>query len=346
MPSSKLNILQRGILQKVAVAAVYFSCFLVGGYFIDWLEKRRFATAVEEARKQDLMSLEDVGSLKSLISGMDETAGFALVIMILICALASWFLMRWAANLNLAWSVTLPKVVEFRYAMDKLGIKASNKQISAVRDYKLSVFIALKPLFPGEHEAVSVKLYPFAHDSPFSTDTVFERHAGKQTLCLNSEDYEHFAKEFTQDALQESFAAVVAKNEEITGLKRTIVSLSQENAELTKERDELRGKVRMQPAQEEGRVDRLRVERLLWIAYTAVLEKMLREAPVEKQYTTPEIESAFAAEWEQRADLREHMRNLTGNETANPSTDFLKAVKAEFKVVGKLSLGGRPKKNP
>jgi hypothetical protein len=127
---------------------------------------------------------------------------------------------------------------------------------------------------------------------------------------------------------------------------RTVVSLSQGNAELTKERDELRGKVRMQPAQEEGRVERLRVERLLWIAYTAVLEKMFREAPAEKQYTTPEIESAFAAEWEQRVDLRESMRNLTGSETANPSTDFLKAVKAEFKVAGKLSPGGRPKKNP
>jgi hypothetical protein len=226
------------------------------------------------------------------------------------------------------------------------GIKASNKQISAVRDYKLPVFIALKPLFPGEHEAVRAKLYPFAHDSSFSTDAVFERHAGRQTLCLAAVDYESFAKEFMQNAAMEISVAVAAKDEEITGLKRTVVFLSQENTEITKERDELRGKVRMQPAQEEGRVERLRVGRLLWIAYTAVLEKMIREAPAEKQYTTPEIESAFAAEWEQRADLREHMRNLTGSETANPSTDFLKAVKAEFKVAGKLSPGGRPKKNP
>jgi Na+/glutamate symporter len=168
MQSIALNILQRGILQRVAVIAVYFSCFLAGGFFIDWLEKRRFATAVTEARQQGITNSEDFGRLKPLIAGMDETAAFALIVVILICTLASWFLMRWVANLNWAWPVTLLKVVEFRYAMDKLGIKVSNKQISAVRDYKLPVFIALKPLFPGEHETVRAKLYPFAHDSSFS----------------------------------------------------------------------------------------------------------------------------------------------------------------------------------
>ncbi|MDR2050246.1 MAG: hypothetical protein LBQ63_00505 [Deltaproteobacteria bacterium] len=115
----KLNIFQRGILQKVAVAAVYFSCFLAGGFFIDWLEKRRFATAVAEARKQGVINSEDFDRLKPLIAWMDETAAFALIVVILIRALASRFLMRRAANLNRAWPVTLSKAVEFRYAMNR-----------------------------------------------------------------------------------------------------------------------------------------------------------------------------------------------------------------------------------
>ena len=59
-----------------------------------------------------------------------------------------------------------------------------------------------------------------------------------------------------------------------------------------------------------------------------------------------EIKDAFKAEWDKRADLREQMQFLTGNEDACPSKDFLKAIKAEFKEVGKLHPGGRPKKNP
>lgn len=345
MSSVKLNIFQRGILQKISVAIVYFFCFLAGGLFIDWLEKRRFANVIAEAKKQDLIILKDTGSLKSLVASMDETAGFALVIIIILCAVSSFCLMRWAANLNLAWPVTLPKAIEFRHAMNQLGIKASNKQIIAVREYKLPVFIALKPLLPGEHEAIRAKLYPFAHDSSFSADAVFERHAGRQTLCLDVDDYEQFAKDFTQTASQEALAVVISKDEEITGLKATVVSLSQENTELAKERDELRGKVRVQPAQEEGRVERLRVERLLWAAYIPVLEKLKQEAPQGKQYTTPEIEAAFALEWQRREDLRTALQNLTGQDHAQPSKDFLKAIKAELKDAGMFSPGGRPRKN-
>ena len=72
----------------------------------------------------------------------------------------------------------------------------------------------------------------------------------------------------------------------------------------------------------------------------------MRDAPAGKQYTTPEIEAAFKAEWEQRADLRQHMLHLTESEAAAPSETILKAIKAEFKDVGKLSPGGRPRKNP
>ena len=345
MSSVKLNIFQRGILQKISVAIVYFFCFLAGGFFIEWLEKRRFANVMAEAKKQEFIIVQDAGSLKSLFVDMDGTAGVALVFVILICAALSWFMMRWAANLNLAWPVTLAKAVEFRHAMNKLGIKASSKQISAVRDYKLPVFIALKPLLPGEHEAVRAKLYPFAHDFSFSTDTVFERHAGRQTLCLDVDDYERFAKEFRQAASQESLAAVAVKDEEITGLKAAVVSLSQENAELTKERDELRSKVRVQPAQEEGRVERLRVERLLWAAYIPVIERLKQEAPQGKQYTTPEIEAAFALEWQRREDLRVALTNLTEQDLVQPSKEFLKAIKAELKNAGIFSPGGRPRKN-
>ena len=77
-----------------------------------------------------------------------------------------------------------------------------------------------------------------------------------------------------------------------------------------------------------------------------MIKKMTQEAPAGKRFTTPEILVAFADEWKRRGDLREKMQQLTGSEEAKISEDFLKAIKKEFQVIGKLSSGGRPKKNP
>jgi hypothetical protein len=253
--------------------------------------------------------------------------------------------MRWAANFNWSWPVTLTKAVEFRSAMRMLNIMEPAGEIACVRKHALSVFIAFEPLRQNEQEAVRARLYAFAHHM-FSKNDIFERHIGRQTLCLDAAQYALVAEKVKKEEAQRESVTIAAKNEEIKGLRTSNAALIQENAALTQERDELRGKVRIQPAQEDGRVDRLRVERLLWVAYNSVMDRLMRDAPAGKQYTTPEIEAAFAVEWGQRADLREHMLHLTGSEEAKPSESFLKAVKAEFKNTGKLSPGGRPKKNP
>ena len=122
-------------------------------------------------------------------------------------------------------------------------------------------------------------------------------------------------------------------------------SATQENKALTADRDDLRGKVNIQDAQDAGRIDRLRKERLQWAALTPVAERLIREAPTGKIYTMPEIERAFAAEWEQRTDLREQMLKLTGDEATTPSGSMFDAIKAEFQEAGLFrSKGGRPLK--
>jgi hypothetical protein len=59
--------------------------------------------------------------------------------------------MRWAAKRNWSWPVTLPKAVEFRSAMEQLGIADPTDRIAFVRKHKLPVFIALSPLI-GKQE--------------------------------------------------------------------------------------------------------------------------------------------------------------------------------------------------
>lgn len=318
--SKKLNIFQRGALQDLFTGLVAFICLTIAAMILFLLDRERFLNNAS-INVIDLV----------VIAGFFTVVGIAVV--------------KFSSRVNFTWSVTLPKVVEFSSALRKLKVLEHKKQIAFVREYKLSVFIATAPILGDDKENVRAKLYPFMHNI-LASESVFTNNIGKRTLCLDAEEYERIAEEHRRRSLEEDSVALAERNDEIKGLRAAQASLIQENAELTKERDELRGKVRIQQAQEDTRVDRLRVERLLWAAYIPVMERLMREAPAEKQYTTPEIEAAFKVEWEQRADLREHMLRLTKSDEAKPSEDFIKAVKAEFKDVGMLSPGGRPRKKP
>jgi hypothetical protein len=344
-PSCKLNIFQRGILQKTASLAIYFISFAAVAFILDWLEKRRFSVVVEKAKQQGILTAESFRDLKTLIVAMDESAIFAIIVVVVLCGGIGWLLMRWAANFNWSWPVTLPRAMEFRSAMRRLNVMDLAGEIECVRRHKLSVFIALAPLRQEEQEMVRAQLYAAAHHM-FSKNDVFERHIGKQTLCLDAAEYERVAEKVKQEVAERESVLIAAKNNEIEGLRTALASATQELAELRNERDELRGKVQIQPAQEKDRVDRLRVERLQWAALTPIIAQCIANPKKDGKYTTPDIEAAFAAAWQARADLREAMLRLTGSEEAKPSEAVIAAVKAELKDAGLFSSGGRPRKNP
>ena len=308
------------MLQEIFTGLIAFLCLTVASFILFLLDRERFLN-------------------NASINIID------LIVIAALFAVVGVIVIKLSSRMNLAWSVTLPKAVEFSSALRKLKILDLKKQIAFVRDHKISVFIASAPIIGEERDDVRAKLYPFVNNV-LASESVFTTNIGKRTLCLDAEDYEYLARAVEQKDAEKESVALAAKNEEIKSLRTVAASLTQENAALTNERDELRGKVRIQPAQEEGRVERLRVERLLWAAYIPVMERMILDAQEGKQYTTREIEADLVAEWERRADLRARMAQLTGSEAAEPSTDFMKAVKAEFKDVGKLHPGGRPKKNP
>lgn len=346
MPPIKLNIFQRGAFQKATTYFLYFFSIALGAFILDWADKRLFTTTIKEAEQRGIIPPDAASGLQRFIEGRDGTVIFAIILIGLFCVALGWLFMRWASKRNWSWPVVLPKALEFRSAMRRLGITEPEEEIAFVKKHKIHVFIAIKPLAGDEQEKVKAQLYAFAHHSSFSEAEIFERHIGKKTLCFDADDYERLVLTGKKRSTLEESAAIAEKDEEIKRLRANLAYAVQDNETLSKERDELRGKVQMQPAHEDSRVDRLRVEHLLWSAYIPAMERLLREAPEGKQYTTPEIKNIFAAEWERRDDLRERMKQLTGSETASPSESFMKAVKAEFKAQGKLSTGGRPTKNP
>ncbi|MCD7983247.1 MAG: hypothetical protein LUG19_03200 [Desulfovibrio sp.] len=342
----KLNIFQRGILQKAVTALAYFGSIAIGAYILDWADKRIFFTTITEATQRDIISAEAATGLKRFIEGRDGTIIFAIILIGLFCVVLGWLFMRWASKRNWSWPVTLPKAVEFRTAMRKLGVTTPEDEISFVKKYKLSVFIALCPINGDEQENIRAQFYAFAHHSTFSESEVFERYIGKKTLCLDANDYDRLIMEGRARSSLEESVAIAEKDEEIKGLRLALAAAVKENQAIVAERDDLRGKVGIQDAQEGGRVVRLRKERLQWAALTPVAERLIREAPAGKIYTLPEIKKAFAAEWELRDDLREQMLKLTGDTATTPSGSMYDAIKEELKEAGLYrEKGGRPLKN-
>lgn len=351
MDRKKLNVFQRGAAQHLLTLLVYFACLGGVALIVDAFEKRRFVAIAVQAAAQSIIPASTLERFTSFIGNADSSVIFMVFLLTVIGTGIGYFLIKLSTKLNLVWPVTLPQAVEFASAMRKIGIIEPGEQIAFVRKHKLPVFIAASPILGEEQAEISAKLYIYAH-KPIAAQDIFERNIGKRTLCLDAEDYSRIVADGVKRFSLEESAALVEKEEELRSLKVTLASLAEdksrlesENSDLETSVQELKNKVQTQPAQEESRVERLRIERLQWAAFIPVMDRLMRNAPEGKKFTTRELEEAFAAEWAARPDLRERMGQLTGTEETKPSETLLSAVKAEFKDAGLLSSGGRPRKN-
>jgi hypothetical protein len=252
-----------------------------------------------------------------------------------------------SSKINLSWPVILPKVIEFSYALRNLRIFELDEQIRFVIKKNVNVFTSHIELSEIYKENIRAKKY-----KNFSDKEKIKNLLGGRMLCLDADEYEHLVQEYKHRCSIEESVVLMDKEQELNALKMTIASISNDKAKLENTLEffretnaKLQNQQRMHPAQEQTRIDRLREERLYWAVFTPLIERLIDKAPKGKRYTMPEIEGAFAEEWEHRTDLRERMRKLTGSETANPSGSVMEAVKAEFKEAGLFSTGGRPHKN-
>lgn len=311
MSSVKLNMFQRGILQKGATAFVYLASIGIGAFIIDWMDKRLFVRLAEEAQQRNILSPEATQGFIALIEARDSTTIFAIILVGLGCGFVGWLFMRWAAKRNWSWPVTLPKAVEFRAAMEQLGIVDPNDRIDFVRKHKLPIFIALSPLVGREAESVRAQLYVFAHHSSFSDKDVFERHIGKQTLCLDADDYQRLLEEHGQKtnlAYSARIAALEQDNTTLTGANSLhvaeIAKLTEENDKLLKDNAEFRQKLQTVPARE-GSAESRETKRIpFWRVAIPVVNRLIGEARPETQYTRPQIQAAFLLELENFPELK------------------------------------------
>lgn len=98
-------------------------------------------------------------------------------------------LVRLAARLQWSKNVELPQAVEFRQAMEKMGIHDPDDRIDFVRRHGVPVYIAAKPFIGMERELVKARLYAFSDSLYIGNKEVFNAYTGQQRLCLDGEDY-------------------------------------------------------------------------------------------------------------------------------------------------------------
>jgi uncharacterized membrane protein/regulator of replication initiation timing len=312
----ELNIFQRGILQKCATVFVYLTSILTGAWILDWLDKLLFIRLAEEAQRQKFLSPEATRGFTRLIEARDSTVIIAVIMVGLACGFAGWLFMRWAAKRNWSWPVTLPKAVEFRSAMEQLGIAGPADRVAFVRKHKLPVFIALSPLIGKEHAAVRAKLYAFAH-SAFGVEEVFEQHTGKQTLCLNADDFERVLKEHGEHTKTAYSVRIAELEQDVANLKAVnslqsadIAKLTEENEKLLVENADQRNKLKTLPAREENAESREEKRVPFWRVAVPLVNRLIAEAPPGTQYTRPEIQDAFLQELENFPELKRAIQNL------------------------------------
>lgn len=321
MTQQKLNIFQCGILQVITILFVGLASFTFCGIIVYWLDGQLLKSFVHQAQQQDLITLEVAKTLNDIIEGRDFTIIFVTILATLGCVAGGWVFMRWAAKLNWSWPVTLPRAVEFRAAMEQLGIVAPDDRIDFVRKHKLPIFLAHAPLVGGEvgGEAVSVcaRLYVFAHHRYFSDKNIFEQHTGNQTLCLNAEDYERLLEEHghkTDLAYSARIATLEEANAALAGVNSLhlakIEALKEENEKLQEENTDFRNKQRTAPARD-GRAEKLEQDRIpFYRVVWATINALLAKAVPGTKYTRPQIQSAFGDELENFPELKAAIKKL------------------------------------
>ena len=188
LPSStKLTIFQRGIAQKCVVFCTYVITISVTAF----------------------------NAFTILINARDEKFFLDLIFIGTFCGIIGLLIIRQVAKLQWSRPVILPKVIEFKQAMQHIGIHTPEDRIDFVRKQGIPIFIASKPFLEMEQYSIPVRLYTFAYNSTLSDANIFSTYIGQQRLCLDAADYEYLLEKYGREALS-AYTARIRDLEEMS----------------------------------------------------------------------------------------------------------------------------------
>lgn len=181
----KLNILQRGILQKVIILLTYAIGTSILASLIDWIDKQWFISVINEYHNNGKLSEKAVNVFSIVIESRGSIAIFVIISILVIYGILCFIFMRRTAQLNWSYSVVLDKVVEFRNAMESIGIFNPEERFDFIIKSKVPLYIAHSPIIGKEKEKVKVKFYAFANYDYLSSADTIDKYTGNRFCVLN-----------------------------------------------------------------------------------------------------------------------------------------------------------------
>ena len=315
LSDKKLNTFQKGIWQKIFSLATYGFCIIVTAYAIDRLIQHDINNSLASLQKKASLSEH---TLRMLTAALDER-GFALASIIIfssvLLALASWFTVRWAGNRNWSTPVILPCAVEFRSAMDRLGVQKPRDRFDIIEKFCTPLYITEKPLLEPENEDVQARYYRHGAQADMRSLAMLETFIGCQKLCLDAGDFDFLASEYKRTFGTVNSSALASLKDQNDKLKAALSlkehdahEADQELVRLREENAELFNKAKTADARE-GKADKRERDRIAFWRVAAPLVNDLLATP-DKEYTRPQIQQAFEDELERHPELKPTIKAL------------------------------------
>ena len=353
LPSStKLTILQRGVAQKCAVFCTYIISITVTAFILDWLDKKTFLKIVHEVHKQGSISEQAVNAFTILIESREGVFFLNLIFIGVICGVVGLLIIRQSAKLQWSKPVVLPKVIEFKQAMQHIGIHTPEGRIDFVRKQGIPIFIASEPFLELEQYNVPVRLYAFAYNSNLSDANIFSTYIGQQRLCLDAADYEYLLKKYGQEALSAYAARFRDLEETITNLQGAFSvqqtkmnELTEQNQALLAEKVEYQIKKRTLSGREKSLESRENVKLPVRRIFYPLVNRLIAEAKPGTKYTRTNIQEEFLRELDSFPELKPVVRDaLHTPKKAKNNTPFELAGWAMEEI--RLALGEYAQTSP
>ena len=240
-----------------------------------------------------------------------RTIAFIIAAIALVVAFSFW-VMRQTLKLNLISKVSMPKIVEFSYAMQQLNVSKFDKQIDLLAEKKMPIFISDETLPPSYKESISVKRYLFLNNKE-----KLKSYNGDRRLCLNACDFESLLKEHKQ-------ISAYIESEKVEKLQKTVMSLEADKSQLYNENiglqeqnttllaiiEKLENTLQTAPGREivldNRERNKIPLRRVAW----PTINTLIATATLNTEYTRPQIQEAFLQELEKFPQLKPEIRNV------------------------------------
>ena len=290
-------------------------CIIAVAYAIDRLIQHDINNSLASLQKK--AGLSEL-TFRMLTDALDER-GFAFASIIIFCsvilALASWFIVRWAGNRNWSTPVILPCAVEFRSAMDKLGVQKPRDRFDIIEKLRIPLYITEKPLLEPENENVQARYYRHGAQADMRNLALLETLIGSQKLCLDAGDFSSLSEEYKRAFGTVNLSALASLQDQNDKLKAALSlkeyasqEAEKELSRLREENGELANKAKTADARE-GKADKRERDRIAFWRVAAPLVNDLLDVP-DAEYTRPQIQQAFEDELERHPELKPTIKAL------------------------------------